>query len=104
MSGANTVYLHSTAIDGKEKKRCLKTQAAEDAYRFDGRLPVDSEGSTVLTRQPGVRAGDAPVSLRLRLASYTSCGHTVASLWTTWQSRQKMHSCILIKGSVRTYG
>jgi hypothetical protein len=35
-----------------------------------------------------VRVGTATASLRLRLASFTSGGHTFASLWMTWQSRQ----------------
>jgi hypothetical protein len=35
-----------------------------------------------------VRVGAATASLRLRLASRTSGGHTFASLWMTWQSRQ----------------
>jgi len=36
----------------------------------------------------GVRVGAAAARSRLRLASFTSGGHTFASSWMTWQSRQ----------------
>ena len=36
----------------------------------------------------GAGVGAATPNFRLRLASYTSGGQTVASLWMTWQSRQ----------------